>query len=581
LRVNIKKMAKKEIQKDLKKAIKKTLGVELKEIHLEHPENSEHGDYSSNFAMTNFKKQSASWRKKAKSPFELAKKIVSNFPKTNYLKKIEPVSPGFVNFYLSNKFLGLQINQVLKEKNNFGAKNLGKNKKAIVEFGQPNTHKLPHVGHFRSYAIGESIARLFEFTGYNVFRANYQGDVGLQVAKCLWAYLKKKIKQKKDLKENIKDLQKAYAFGSKMYSENETAKKEIDILNIKIYNQDKNIFNLWEKTRKWSLDYYALMNKRLNTKYHRQYFESEAAKEGKKIVLENLNKVFKKSKGAIVFPGEKYGLHTRVFITSNGNPAYEAKDLALMLLKKKDFDYDISLVSTASEQSEYFKVVYKAAEFIYPKLAKKFIHIPFGMISLTGAKLSSRKGSIVSIDELLEKTKESLVLLMKQKKYSQKQINEIVDVLTIGAAKYSILKNKPIKDMIFNIKESVALQGNSGPYLQYTHARAQSILRKSKIKKIKKINGTSLNNEKETMLLRMFIKFPEIIENAAKNYSPNLICNFLFELAQNFNNFYESLPVLKARDKELKNTRLGLVKATAQIIKNGLYLLGIQAPEKM
>jgi len=571
-------MIKQKIKKDLKKAIEKTFpGMKVGNIYLQQPENPEHGDYSSNFAMTILLINQI---KNINQSFETAQKIVKNFPKTEYLEKIEAVKPGFINFYLKNKIFTQNLKEILKQGNKYGSLNLGKNKKVIIEFGQPNTHKLPHIGHFRSYVIGESIARLFEFTGFKVFRANYQGDVGLQVAKCLWAYKKKEIKESQNLEKNIQNLQDAYVYGSKMYEKNKKAEKEIDELNTKIYNQDKDIIDLWKKTRKWSLDCYKLMNKRLNTKYHKEYFESEAAQAGKRIVLKNLDKIFKKSKGAIIFPGSKYELHDRVFITSAGNPTYEAKDLALMFLKKKDFDYDLSLISTASEQIEYFKVVYKAEEMIFPDLAKRFVHIPFGLVSLTGAKLSSRKGTIVSIDELLEKTEESLINLMKQKKYSQKQIEKIIDALCIGASKYSILKNTPIKNIIFDIKKSISLQGNSGPYLQYTYARACSILRKSK-SGFKDFDQNVLKENKEINLVKLLYNFPEIVEKSAQKYSPNLICNYLFELAQVFNNFYETVPVLKAKNQKLKKARLALVQASAQTLKNGLNLLGIQSPEKM
>ena len=584
-------MIQQKIKKDLKKAITRTLQIKVKDIYLEQPENPEYGDYASNFALVKLEEIRNS-KSEIRNPMNLAQKIVKNFPKTDYLEKIEAIKPGFINFYLKNQVFTQNLKKILKQGNKYGSSNLGKKLKVMIEFGQPNTHKLPHIGHFRSYAIGESIARLLEFTGFNVFRANYQGDVGLQVAKCIWGYKKKKIKESGSLEKNIQNLQESYVYGSKMYEKNQKAKKEINELNTKIYNQGKSIIDLWKKTRKWSLDCYKLMNKRLNTKYHKEYFESKAAKQGKKIVLENLDKIFKKSKGAIIFPGEKYGLHARVFITSNGNPTYEAKDLALMFLKKKDFDYELSLVSTAVEQIEYFKVVYKAAEMIFPDLARKFTHIPFGLVSLTGAKLSSRKGTIVSINEVLEKTKESLVSLMKQKKYSQKQIEKIADALTISASKYSILKHTPIKNIVFDIKKSVVLQGNSGPYLQYTHARACSILKKSGhseqgeesrgiVEKSRDSSGFALRMTKELTLLKFLYNFPEIVEKSAQKYSPNLICNYLFELAQVFNNFYESVPVLKAENQELKKARLNLVAASAQVLKNGLNLLGIQAPEKM
>ncbi len=579
-----------KIKKDLASVIQEVTGHKPEQLNLEHPQNPEHGDYSSNWALSRFPKIKNK-QLRVKTPFELAEKIVQEFPGKDYLEKIRVVKPGFINFYLSQKFFIDSLKKIVKAKENFGKVDLGHKKKVIIEFGQPNTHKLPHVGHFRSYALGESIARLLEFTGHNVFRANYQGDVGLFVAKCLWGWREKEMKESEVLEQNIKNLQKAYIYGSQKYETSDKAKKKIKELNIKIYEKSEEVYELWEKTRSWSLNYYRAMNKQLGTFYHKEYFESQAAEKGKEIVEQHTSKVFKKSRNAVVFPGDKYGLHTRVFLTSEGLPTYEAKDLALIFLKKQDFDYDLSLVSTATEQTEYFKVVYKAAEQIAPELAEKFTHIPFGLVSLTGTKLSSRKGNIVSIDELLNRVEDSLVTIMKEKKYLQSQIEKLKTPLTIGASKYSILKHTPARNISFDIKESVSLEGDSGPYLQYTYVRTKSILRKAKTinhelqSTARGLNNHNLN-KKELDLLRALYRFPEVIEKAAITYNPSLICNYLFSLAQEFNSFYEKLPVLKlpvleTETEKKKKLRLSLVKAVSYTIKNGVYLLGIQVPEKM
>lgn len=573
-------MIKERIKKDLASVIQETVGQKPEQISLKHPQNQEYGDYSSNWALSRFEK-TKDQDLGVKSPFKLAQKIVRSFPQKDYLEKVKAVEPGFINFYLSQSFLLNSLKKTLKAEESFGKVNLGQDKKVIIEFGQPNTHKLPHIGHFRSYALGESIARLLEFTGHDVFRANYQGDIGLFVAKCLWAWKEKNMEEAKTLEQNIKNLQKAYIYGSRKYEISKKAKKEIKELNVKIYEKDEEVYELWEKTRNWSLEYYQAMNKQLGTFYHKEYFESQAAKKGRQIVKQYTDKVFKKSKNAVVFPGEKHGLHTRVFLTSEGLPTYEAKDLALIFLKKQDFDYDLSLISTAVEQIEYFKVVYKAAQQIERTLAQKFTHLPFGLVSLAGAKLSSRKGNIVSIDEVLKKTKESLADLMQEKDYPKQRIREVIDVLVVGAGKYAILKHTPIKNITFNIKESVALEGNSGPYLQYTYARAKSIIRKARKRDVSPdLLSLKLNNQ-ELALLSFFYKFPEIVEKAAKKYNPSLVCNYLFSLAQEFNSFYEKQPVLKAESKVKKKLRLDIVKTTAQIIEKGLYLLGIEAPKRL
>jgi len=255
----------------------------------------------------------------------------------------------------------------------------------------------------------------------------------------------------------------------------------------------------------------------------------------------------------------------------------KARDVALQCeiylrnhpdLEREDFNYDLSLISTASEQIEYFKVVYKALGQIKSELAEKFEHVPFGLISLKGGELSSRKGNIVSIDELLQQVRESLTALVEKRKGNPEQ--EAKDKLVVGACKYSLLKNTPIKDMTFDVEQSIDLEGDSGPYLQYTNVRALSILREE-----------TIPEQFDESLLKKLSQFPEVTSRAAQDYKPNLICNYLFDLAQLFNTFYEKIPVLKAGDEETKKSRLALVKAVNQVLENGLYLLGINTPQQM
>lgn len=541
---------------------------EIPEVKVEHSDQEQHGDYASNVALV-LKNEIE------ESPMEIAEQIAS-VVESEQLEKVEAAEPGFINFFVKDDYFQQQVNEVLEQGEDYGSSDLGKSKKVVVEYGQPNTHKLPHVGHFRSYALGESLARLLEFNGYNVFRANYQGDVGLHVAKCLWGYQEKSFEEKEKLEDNIELLQEAYQYGAQRYEENEQAQEEIDELNNKIQRESEEVMNLWKKTRQWSIDYYDQLQKELGVDYDRFYFESEVGEKGKEIVGDNLGDVFEKSEGAVIFPGSDYGLHDRVFITSEGNPTYEAKDLALPFLKKQDFDYDLSVISTASEQIEYFKVVYKALEQIEPDLAEKFEHVPFGLISLKGGELSSRKGNIVSIKELMKQVERSLRKLVEKRKGNPGQ--ETMDKLMTGACKYSLLKTTPRKDMIFDVEQSIDLEGDSGPYLQYTNVRTLSILAKEEVPE--EFNGELLEQEKELGLLKTLARFPEVVEKASQDYKPNLICNYLFDLAQQFNTFYEEIPVLQA-EAEVKKTRLALVKSVNQVLENGLQLLGIDTPQQM
>lgn len=329
------------------------------------------------------------------------------------------------------------------------------------------------------------------------------------------------------------------------------------------------------------MDYFEQIYAKLGTKFDLYYFESEAGEKGQKVVQELLQKgVFKNSEGAIIFPGEKYGLHNRVFINSMGLPTYETKELGLAKTKYVQFPYDISLIITANEINEYFKVLVKAMSFIYPDLAEKTIHLGHGMLRLKSGKMSSRTGQVISAESLINET----IGVVKEKVQSAEERkikvldDESLEKIAIGAIKYSMLKQGIGKDIVFDFDQSLSLEGNSGPYLQYTYARARSVIRKSEDKQVSEIVIDELNKE-ELSVLRWIYRFPEVVKEATKSCAPNTVCNFLFELAQRFNTFYNAHQILG--DHPDASFRLTLTQATAQVIKNGLYLLGIEVVERM
>ncbi len=553
-------MVKEKLLKILKAALERS-GIKEEEIELEHPASLDHGDYSTNIALKLSKKLN-------KNPQELAEEIVAKIEKGDVLEKVEVVKPGFINFFLSKKILLEELNRINQEKDDYGKKP-AKNFKILLEYGQPNTHKTPHIGHLFSYIYGESLARILETEGNKIFRANYQGDVGLHVAKCLYVVLKKQdqIKDLKSPKEKVDFLQKCYVEGDSLYEKDKKIEKEIDQLNLKIYQKDSSVMDLWKETRNWSLDFYKAFEKRLGIKYDKYYFESETSQLGKKITEENLNKVFKKSEAATIFKGEKYGLHTRVFVNKFGNPTYEAKDLGLISLKKKDFPFDLSIVTTASEQNEYWKVVIKVSELIFTELKNQLKHLGFGMINLTTGKMSSRKGVIVDAFSLITEVKEEI-------KKSYKVEDALAEKISQAAIKHSFLKSDVFKNIAFDLKTSISREGDSGPYLLYTYVRTKSLLKNQTLSTV----GQSELNPEEENILRSLYLYPEIVEKTATIYSPHLIANYLFNLAQKFNLFYERHPILKSANKEF---RLTLSAVVGQVIKNGLRLLGIEVVEKM
>lgn len=560
------------------------LGIKDLEPQLAHPQEPSHGDYSSNIALVAAKNLK-------QTPLELAEKIKKLLEirdrSLDVLDRIEVAKPGFINFWLSKKYLVSSMVQIIEPKNQYDSGKAFAGKKILVEFAHPNTHKEFHIGHLRNITLGEAICRLLESSGAKVRRVNYQGDVGLHVAKAIFGLrqLGEKTKQAKELSLSARArlLGEAYALGSKRYEEDEKARDEIGEINKQIYRHEPTVTPLWEETRKWSLEYFDSLYGRLGTKFDRLYFESEVYEPGKKVVLSHIDdSIFTKDQGAIIFNGERYDLHKRVFITKEGNPTYEGKEMGLGPLQYKEFPFDLAIHVVGPEQAGYFAVTFKALELVNPRLVGKERHLSYGLIQLKEGKMSSRMGNVVSGEWLLEETKKFL------RQAFPKMPDETLEQVAIGAVKYSMLKVSLSQNITFSFEESISLEGNSGPYLQYTYARTQSVLGKvsasaQKLDSLKRRGLlrrdylSKLENE-EIVLLRIFHRFPEVVEEAAVNFAPNLICNYLFDLAQTFNLFYQKHKIIGSDSEDF---RLGLTEGVGLVLQRGLALLGIEAPGRM
>lgn len=582
-----------------------------KDIDVTHPKEENHGDYSSSICLKISKILGL-------KPIEIAQKIQGelsiNMGKLKNLgvEKVAVETPGFLNFWLSREFFITQLEGVLDSpldygKNLVSVKNLEKGLKkqseniklgqstekgtVLIEFADPNPFKEFHIGHLRNITLGESFSRLFENFGYQVKRVNYQGDVGSHVAKAIWG-----LRKLNSTSWDVKTVAQAYVVGTKAYEEDKLAKKQILEINLGIYKKNRELLDEWNRGRKVSLDAFEEVYKRVGTTYERYYFESEIADNGVEIVKKHLaDGVFKESDGAVIYDGEKIGLHKRVFVTKEGYATYEAKDLALAVLKYEEFKYDLSVIITAHEQTEYFKVMLSALSQFRPDLAQKTLHIPFGMVNLKAEKMSSRTGKVITANWLLDEAKKKAASILEGSKenYSEKEVEEITEKVALAAVKYAMLKFASKSDILFDFDESVSLEGDSGPYLLYTYARCRSVLRKSKKQAIvpslnrgkarsKKQENLNINDE-ELALLRTFYKFSEVAYEAGVNFAPNLICSYLFDLAQKYNLFYTKHSILNPKEKneEVKKFRLALTLSTATVLKNGLYLLGIGVLERM
>ncbi|MEK7107462.1 MAG: arginine--tRNA ligase [Patescibacteria group bacterium] len=536
--------------------------VSLEDVSLERPKELSHGDYATGLALQYAKQVGI-------PPIKLAEKISAGLGELSGVKSVEVVAPGFINFRLTPDAITDVLGQAIADEKAWGKNDSQKGARVMVEYTDPNPFKEFHIGHLMSNAIGESISRLVEYSGAEVKRANYQGDVGPHVAKTIWAVKNKKV--------GGANWGEAYAVGNTAYENDKEAKKQIDEINAKIYDHsDKEINDIYDAGRKASLAHFEEIYKTLGTKFDFYFFESETAPFGKRVVEEH-PETFKKSDGAIVYKGDKAkGLHTRVFVNSKGLPTYEAKELGLAKKKYDIYPYDKSIVITGNEVNEYFRVLLDAMSKVYPELAAKTVHVSHGMMRLSFGKMSSRTGDVITGESLIEELKERATARAKESRADDAV--QLAEQIAVSAVKYQILRQASGKDIIFDRDRALSLEGDSGPYLQYAHARAHAIVEKANSQ------GVTLKIQKGVTLepndvSRLVTRFPEVVLYAANELEPHLLVNYLIGLAGAFNSWYAQVHILDGT-KEAPH-KVAIVDAVRATLKNGLWLLGISAPERM
>lgn len=526
------------------------------------------GDYTTNIAMRLAKKLQ-------KPPRVVAEELAAALEPAlqNEVKQIAVAGPGFINFTLTDAALLEEAGKASAAK-----PQTYKGKVIVAEYGDPNPFKVLHAGHLYTAVVGDAIANIMQAAGGMVHRVNFGGDVGLHVGKSMWAILKELGGEQPEKLQAIPQAKRAdwmtarYVEGSNAYETDETAKTEVMQLNKRVYqlhesdDRDSPFAHIYWTTRQWSYDYFDYFYGRMGTHFEKYYPESENATLGLKTVKEHLQKgVYEESEGAVVFRGEPFGLHTRVFVTREGLPTYEAKDVGLIMAKWQDYKFDLSLIITAHDQGEYMRVVLKSIEQFKPELARRSVHLTHGILKLSGGvKMSSRKGNILRAEDILDAAEAA-------NKKNQGKDNAKT---TLAAVKYAFLRPRLGGDIIYDPEESVSLEGNSGPYLQYAHARARSILSKIKAGAPK----AAVLDHHERSLARKIGEYPEVFAKSLAEHMPHHICTYLYELAQVFNRFYENSRVL---GDEREALRAHLASLYADVLKDGLNLLGIEAPERL
>ncbi len=563
-----------KVKEELRKLSKELFNVDI-EPNLTRPD-EQFGDYATNVAL-----QLAG--KLNKNPRDIAEQL-SNALKGKLSDQISEVSvagPGFINLKLHDQALW-ELAQTEPAKSLAG-------KTIVAEYSDPNPFKVLHAGHLYTTVTGDAIAKLLENAGASVHRLNYGGDVGRHVGMSMWAIVKYLGGEHPDKLEEVRSderlewLSSRYVEGNEAYETDEAAKASIIEANKRVYqlhtdnDHDSPFAQIYWACRQWSYEGFDKLYEQLQVNTFEKYVpESEVTPKGLEMVHKGVQEgVFEESEGAIVFKGESYGLHTRVFINSEGLPTYEAKDLGLAVGKWEEYNFDLSIIITANDIVEYMKVVLKSLEHFYPEAVARTKHFTHGVIKLPGGvKMSSRKGNILRATDILDAAREASIKISSEEN----------DDTVLAAVKYAFLKQRIGGDIIYDPEESVATEGNSGPYLQYAHARARSILSKleDQISNPEENSKLEIGNSKfepaERSLVRKIGEYAETVDKAVTELMPHHVCTYLYELAQIFNSFYEHNRVI---NDERQHLRLQLVEAYADTLKYGLELLNIPAPEHM
>lgn len=608
----------------------------LPPIKLDRPTDLSHGDFTTNVAMQLFgqlKGAGQSVGLAATTPRQLAEQLVSKLQQLpdfdpEVVAQIEVAGPGFINFFLTDQTLFQAVQQVAMDQPQ--VPQVMADQRVNIEFTDPNPFKEFHIGHLYSNVVGESVARLHEAVGAEVRRVCYQGDVGMHVAKSVWGmrqkiselYPKQEVVEAlakleaKPLPDRIKLLGQAYALGATAYKEDEAAQDQIKNINYLTYlsaqqnlieNQAwqpqvdysqfvdlesaefQEVKNLYQTGRAWSLEYFNTMYHRAGMRFDDFFFESIVGEFGVQIVRQHLappegtaiqptDQVFELSQGAVIFPGSTQGLHDRVFINSLGLPTYEAKELGLAPEKQRRWPHDASIIITGNEIDEYFKVLLKAMSQTHPELAAKTTHLSHGMVKLPEGKMSSRTGQIITGQWLMDEAHQRVLNYLQQNRpeMASSEASQVAETVALGAIKYAFLKSSIGKDIRFSFEESLALTGNSGPYLQYTVVRCKSVLAKAEqgTETSSQLELDQLNPEEKTVA-QLLTQFGEVVVQAQLDHAPHLVASYLHQLAQAFSSFYDQHQIVG------QPQRLVLTTAVLKTLENGLEILGIGVAEQM
>lgn len=610
------------VTEEIKQLLAKTLseiGYPIRDLHIEHPQNSDHGDFATPVALQLAKQLGKNPREVAD---QIAQAIKNNQP--DYIADVTVAGPGFINIRISPQSLADNISNVISKEKIVIEPRVGSDTGLeMIENTGPNTNKPLHIGHVRNTTLGISLVALRKAIGANVWSANINNDRGAHICKAMLGYLvggrdaANTATDSSELLDTAKNWQslleqwsqapekwkqpeaeteeryqkpdhfvgRYYIVGNDIEEANEQGKLVIAELLQAWEANNEQVHKLWQTMNNWFYEGFKQTHARIlgispsDQQFDKEWYESELYKPGKDIVMANLgNGIFaKRPDGAIVAKLEKYNLPDKVVIRSDGTALYATQDIELSRQRVAEEKATLDARVVASEQELYFKQLFAMCQELGFGTLENYKHISYGMVNLKGGeKMSSRKGTVVYADDLMDMVKEKVIKAFPEVKA------DVAEAVALGAIKYSMLKYNPKAEIEFSIEESISLNGSSGPYLQYTYARIRSLLEKaSQAGVADTVSWSDQLATEEINLLRILAQFEEVVLEAAEGFAPQLLCNYLFDLAQQYNLFYQKLPVLNAGDPVSLANRVFLTRATGVILKKGLDLLTIATPERM
>ena len=564
---------------DFKVAVATCLKEHIEELTLEEitalievPPNKDMGD----FAFPCFKLAKVF----RKAPNMIAAELSEKIEAKGVISNVTPLG-GYINFFVNKSQLAeTVIKDVLTKKEKYGHSDLGKDKTIVIDFSSPNIAKPFHIGHIRTTVIGNALYKIYDSQGYNTVRINHLGDYGTQFGKLIVAF--KLWGNKEAVEANpIPELLKLYIQFHDEAEKHLEMEDEARAWFTKLENGDKEAKELWQWFRDESLKEFARVYDLLDIEFDSYNGESFYSDKMDRVIDIIKDKgLLQESQGTNIVDLEEYNMPPALITKNDGSTLYMTRDLAAALYRKENYDFEKCIYVVGSQQSLHFQQLFKVLELVGFEWAKDMVHVPFGMVALEEGTMSTRKGRVVFLEDVLKQAIEKTKETMLTKNPNALNVDEIAKQVGVGAVVFQELSNSRIKDYTFSWSRTLSFEGETGPYVQYTHARCCAVLRKAEEEVTTDINYELLNDVDSAEVLKVIASFNKTILNAMRKNEPHIITRFVLDLAQAFNKFYHDNSIL-VEDAELRKARLALVCATRQALENGLKLLGMQAPERM